>query len=190
MKSYLNIGYVLERKSFPLFLAALNNFVDMKEWSEVGGVYNICRKIMHKHSPDVIYDIGCGKRPTLALMMALNYKVPVHAIDPQLDLSNCKSINRLYMYNLKLKQFIEMSDFKDYNNALVLANHSHASMREVTELLSKFKEWTYLTVPCCIDNRLNNKSGVHYKDIHMHSDKNSVFIYSKSNEAIASIMAQ
>jgi hypothetical protein len=64
MKSYKNIARVVTRKSFPDFLKALNYRVDVKEWSEVGGTFEIVRKVMHVFDADYMYDVGCGKYPT------------------------------------------------------------------------------------------------------------------------------
>lgn len=190
MKSYKNISYVLERKSFPLFLSALNNFVDTKEWSEVGGVYNLCRKLMVNFNPDIIFDVGCGKRPTLALLMALNYKAVVHAIDPQLDNTYCAEIERLNLHSVKLEEFAKSMDIKRETTALILANHSHVSSRYIRAFLSKFKIWVYVTVPCCVSNRLSDEVGVCFKDIHMHTDKNDVYVYSNKKEYLSNMFTK
>lgn len=180
MKSYQNIQNVLERKSFPLFLSALRNFVDTKEWSEVGGVFHVCRQILTDYNPEVVFDIGCGKRPTLALMMVLNYKRDVYAVDPQLDTTYCEGVRNIFLYNTELKEFAKLEESHRYSNALVLANHSHVSTKHMSGFLSRFRKWVYVTVPCCVDNKLTGKVGIHIKDVHMHTDKNDVYTYASS----------
>lgn len=188
MKSHLNLKIVLERKSFPKFLQALNYHVDIKEWSETGGVFSLCRKILHNFAPDDVYDIGCGKRPTLALLMALNYPFNVHAVDPQLDTSYAKAVSRLFLYNLGLRNFAA-AGMPGSNKAMVLANHAHVPAKDMSSFLSGFKEWVYVTVPCCIDNRLASMPCVHYKDPHMHSEKNGVYVYSNVKPLLANLVS-
>ena len=73
MKSSRNLEPVINRRSFADFIEALNGHTDIKEWSEVGGVFRRVRDITSIFEPDLVIDCGCGKRPTLATMMALNY---------------------------------------------------------------------------------------------------------------------
>lgn len=187
MKSHRNIQKVLERKSFPLFLQALNNHVDTKEWSEVGGVFEVCRKLLGNFSPGHVFDVGCGRRPTLALLMALNYPFQVHAVDPNLDLSLCYGVERIHLYNLKLAEFARFG-VPETAMALVLANHSHAPLKEIRTLLGLCKSWVYITVPCCVDNRLRDMAGVHLKDPHMHSEKNDVYVYSNEKGLLSTLL--
>lgn len=190
MKSHLNLKHILDRKSFPLFLKALNNKVDLKEWSEVGGVFASARKILQKYQPEYIFDIGCGKRPTLAMMMALNYGAEVEAIDPQLDLTCGEGVDRYVGRKEKLKEFLSSCGpaYFPEKPILVLANHSHVSKREIMGLLASYNNWVYVTVPCCIDNRLSNTSAITYKDIHMHSDKNDVYVYASDSNFIKHLL--
>lgn len=186
MKSHKNIERILKRKSFKGFIEAMDYHVDIKEWSEVGGVYDIARKILHHFEPEIIMDVGCGKRPTLATIMALNYKIKVVAIDPNLDIGYSKNIERLDLHKETLLSHSKRTDLG--KTVLVLANHSHASKHEISLLLSKTKDWVYVTIPCCMDNKLHNKTSIHYKDIHMHSEKNDVFIFSKDGAILSKIL--
>ena len=187
MKSHRNVQRVLERKSFPEFLKALDNHVDTKEWSEVGGVFELCIKLLRNFSPDCVFDVGCGKRPTLALMMALNYPFRVHAVDPRLNTRLCKGIDRLNLYDIRLSEFVEYGIDKT-DKAMILANHSHASLNEIKALLGKCGSWVYVTVPCCMDNRLRELAGVHIKDVHMHSPKNDVYAYSNNKGLLSGLL--
>lgn len=190
MKSIKNIQQITNRRSFPDFMTAMNYKVDLKEWSEVGGVYNICRTLLKTFNPDIIFDIGCGKRPTLGVIMALNYKIPVYCIDPQLDTELAKNINDIFLKNISLQEYnkILRRRGKSEDKALILGNHSHVSKQEITEFTRFFSEWVYITVPCCIDNKLTNRACVCYKDIHMHSPKNNVFICASNNEYLKGLL--
>jgi hypothetical protein len=192
MKSIKNLQHVMERKSFPDFLKAMNHVVDIKEWSETGGVFNLCRNLLRTFDPDVIYDVGCGRRPTLGALMALNYKKKVVCIDPQLDLTAAESILRLFKYSATLGDYLRESAGTKHQilnvPTLVLANHSHVSKKEVFVLIQKLRTWVYITVPCCVDNRLNNRACVSYKDIHMHSPRNDVFIYASNPALIRNLL--
>ncbi|MFW6310836.1 MAG: hypothetical protein ACOC1K_01225 [Nanoarchaeota archaeon] len=178
IKSSKNIERVLARKSFPDFLKAMNYKVDTKEWSEVGGVLNIAMNIMKVYDPEIIFDIGCGKRPTLATLMALSFKKEVIAIDPQLSNNYAKEIKRLKFYKDKLVNCNLKYTFN--KKVLVLCNHSHVKKKEIKNFLDSFEEWVYLTVPCCVDNRIDNLISLNYRDMHMHTEKNDIFIYSNN----------
>lgn len=190
MKSVKNVSRILSRKSFPDFLKAMNYKTDVKEWSEVGGVLNQAMSILKVFDASIILDIGCGKRPTLATLMALNFKKLVYAIDPQLDTSYSTEIDFLELEPIQLASFTRKNkhQLKNYNKALILCNHSHVSRKEIKLLLDKFDDWVYLTVPCCVDNKLTNLKSIHYKDIHMHTDKNDIHIYSKNENNLRKLM--
>lgn len=183
MKSATNVSRVVERKSFKDFIVAMNYHVDVKEWSEVGGVYEISRRILKHFDPELIMDVGCGKRPTLATLMALNYKCDVVAVDPQLDDQYSSKINRLVKVRTTLLEYAKSVLVK--RRLLLLANHSHAPKYEIMLMLSKSPSWVYVTVPCCVDNKLSNEISIHFKDIHMHSDKNEVFVFSNNQKILS-----
>lgn len=192
MKSIKNIQHILERKSFPDFLKALHYKVDLKEWSETGGVFNLCRCLLHSFSPTVVYDVGSGRRPTLGTLMALNYKTKVVCIDPQLDTTCASEISRLQLHKVPLSEYLRTTFVEDGFDSeaptLILANHSHVSKREARALIQKLKDWVYITVPCCVDNKLSNRSCVSYKDMHMHSARNDIFIYASNPGYIAGLL--
>jgi hypothetical protein len=189
MRSIRNIQQIMGRKSFPDFLAAMNNHVDLKEWSEVGGVYGLSRNILRHFKADHIFDIGCGKRPTLGTLMALNYKAFVYCIDPQLSLDYAKNITRLFLYNEPLSHYLsKIENITITEPTLVLCNHSHVSKKEITKFLAKIDNWIYVTVPCCIDNRLSNKKCISYKDIHMHTPENDVHIYASDDKYLKELL--
>lgn len=192
MKSIKNVQEVLTRKSFPDFMKALNHRVDIKEWSEVGGVFKIARNILQKKKFDIIFDIGCGKYPTLATMVALNIKSSeVIAIDPQLQLSESFDfIKRLDLIKDKLSDVSDLALTGSGLNgsALLLSNHSHATNKEIKRVTNLFKEWIYITVPCCVDNRLHGLKSIHIKDVHSHSPKNDVYICASSPALLCTIL--
>ena len=191
MKSIKNVADILERKSFPEFLEALDYHVDIKEWSEVGGVYKIVRMIMQHYNPDIVFDIGCGKRPTLGTVLALNYKQPVFCIDPILDASLASKIRRLYKYNDTLDEWLNDRDRRQFafrKKALICANHSHSSKTELLALTKCFEEWVLVTVPCCVDNRLNEGVALHMKDRHMHTPKNDIYIWASDTELLKKLI--
>lgn len=193
MRSVKNVERVLKRRSFPDFLSAMNHKVDVKEWSEVGGVLNVAMWILKHFDPHIIMDIGCGKRPTLATLMALNFNKMVWAIDPNLDIEYSKFIRRLHKSKTNLQLFIRekeslLSEYKRTRmKALVLANHSHSSKNDTEKLLSFFSSWVYVTIPCCVDNKLDNVKSIHYKDEYMHTDKNDIYIFSNDSSYLRDI---
>lgn len=177
MRSAKRLVDLLTRKSFLDYVFALNNHIDPKEITECMAMFNIVRKILKDEDVDIIFDIGCGKRPSLGTIMALNYKKPVICIDPQLNTSLCKNIKDIQLYNVGLEEWDIPPDIKNLK-ALVLCNHAHTSKVMMEQFLSNFKDWTYITCPCCKNNKFD--FGRYTKDYHSWSDKNEIFIFKKS----------
>lgn len=177
MRSVKYIAEIMRRRSFPEFFNALDNHVDLKEWSEVGAMFEVARKVLSVSDYDVILDVGCGKRPTLGILMALNYgneKRTVVSIDPQLATTYASNIKYLSKFKGKLSELPKISSGI---KVLVLANHAHVSKNEMKKFLSTLSSWTYVTCPCCIDNKLDD--GKYIKDIHSWSPKNEIYIFNK-----------
>jgi hypothetical protein len=198
MRPFSNIKKIIDRKSFIDFLIAMNNTKDYKEMSEVGGMYKTIESILSQEvctglsednnfkmdfrfKPDFIIDIGCGKRPTLGTIMALNYKYPVICVDPQLSGEYAKNITGMEMHKCTLKEWwIQVKDDEKYKDKkyLLLANHSHVTKKEIkliTEQLASL--WIYITCPCCVDNLLSNRKAIAYKDNNIWSDKNIIYTF-------------
>ncbi len=187
VRSCKNLNQVLLRKSFPDFLAAMNNKVDIKEWSEVGGTFHAARSVLRKFSPDLIVDVGCGKRPTLATMMALNYNTPVVAVDPAVSSEYARDIKRLTLEDMTLKQYSSALEYVSGSSVLVLANHAHCSKTEVRRFLSNYETWVYITVPCCYDNTLT-APGLFKEDLHMHTPKNKIYTQASDKKLLSEIL--
>lgn len=184
MKSAKNLMELMSRKSFLDFLIAMNGHNDVKEWSEVGGVFRIIRKIMKVFNPIHLIDIGCGKRPTLATLLALNYgcggHIITYAVDPQLTGEYSKNIKFLHQIPKRLEEFVrECSSEDTFESVLAISNHGHCKKHEIESLLKQYKKWIYISVPCCVDNRLN-QNAIHFKDIHSFSPRNDIYIYADS----------
>lgn len=197
MRSVKNVQQVLMRRSFPDFLKAMNNKVDIKEWSEVGGVFSAVRSVLRNLKPDIVFEIGCGKRPTLATLLALNYKMPIVAIDPALNLDYAEGIWGLKLVPVTLQGALDNCDLlvelldglvsQDPATALVVANHAHCSRREILALTKMFKHWVYITVPCCVDNTLLAPALVK-EDIHMHTPKNKIYTQASDKKLLSKLV--
>ena len=74
MSNFRHIEYLLKRKCFPNYLKALNFKVDLKEMSECIGMLRVLRNVVRDKNITTAFDIGCGKRPTLGVLMALEIK--------------------------------------------------------------------------------------------------------------------
>jgi hypothetical protein len=125
-----------------------------------------------------IIEVGCGKRPTLATFMAYNYNTTVFAIDPKVDTELCQYTTLLFLYKMKLSEFIEFKKSFEHGATLVLCNHSHVSKKEIEDLTDKMSNWVYLTMPCCVNNVLD-RPYVKFKDEHIWSPENSMFLQDK-----------
>ena len=177
---YKYVKEVMKRKSFPDFFSALGSKVDWKEWSEIYGMYKVVLDTLYKNNfiPDIVFDIGCGKRPTLGAFLALNIKsirnIDVIAIDPQLDKNLCKNIYGIHLYPYTLDEYISGVSLNKKQKALVLCNHAHVSKKQVINFLDNYEEWIYITCPCCVDNQLD--SGLYIVDKNVDSPKNTYYI--------------
>ena len=177
MKSYKYIEFILKRKSFPDFIKAVNFKADMKEWTECIAMFFRILHIIKDKKIDIAFDIGSGKRPTLGAIISLNIKSinKVVCIDPQLDLSLGKNIKGLTLEKETLLNYVDKNKSSKFNDVLICCNHSHVSKKEIYQLMDLCNNWTYITSPCCIDNKLTD--GLYYKDRHIWSPKNEIFTF-------------
>ena len=165
-------------------------------------MFNAARSVLRTLKPDIIFEVGCGKRPTLATMLALNYKTPVVAIDPALSLDYADGIHGLKLVPSTLGDTFKDGEFMDQlleedmwglnltersTTALVVANHAHCSRREILTLTNMFNSWVYITVPCCVDNTLLAPALVK-EDVHMHSPKNKIYTQTNDKKLLAKLV--
>lgn len=184
MSSFKHIEYLLKRKCFPDYLNALNFKVDLKEISECVGMLHIIKNAVRYKSIPTAFDIGCGKRPTLGVLMALEIKSinNIVSIDPQIDITLAKDINGLYLHKKTLAEYCdEKKRYITFSNALICCNHSHVKKEELYKLFNKCDDWTYITNPCCINNKL--KRGLYFCDRHIRSPKNEIYVFEKSENS-------
>jgi hypothetical protein len=141
----------------------------------VKDIKNILKNNQNKNI--VLYDIGCGKRPTLGTYLRLLFPelTSVVCIDPQLDNNLAKNIRYMSLVDDGLLEFSKDSDFSLVDIAIVCCNHAHVNTNMVKKFLDNFKKWYYGTVPCCEDNLLPNIEGDFVKDTYNWSDKNILY---------------
>jgi hypothetical protein len=180
MKSSKRLAEIITKKCFPTLIQAFNWKVDCKEMVEIQCMYSaVARDIVNllKDNPDkkiTLFDIGCGKRPTLGTYFRLMFKSleKVICIDPQLDDSLAKNIRGIQLIPDGLLESFKHIDFEEFDIAIICCNHSHVNEDMIRKLLLKLNKWYYATVPCCVDNMLSNYRGNVIKDTHNWSDKN------------------
>lgn len=181
MKKWKHIEYLLRRRSFPDFIKATGCKADPKEWSECIAMMHRINYAIKDKKIDVAFDIGCGKRPTLGILIALNVKSinKVVCVDPQLDTSLAKDIKGIELEKLYLTDFVNKIKEKSisFGNVLICCNHSHAPKKEIYQLMDLCEDWIYITCPCCVDNKLKN--GLYFKDTAIWSPKNEIFTFYK-----------
>ena len=171
------------------FMDAVGGIADPKEWTEIVGMYWRAKEVMETFKPDIIYDIGCGKRPTLGAFIALNVKSvdTICCLDPQLDDSLGKGIEGLNLLPITLEDYtsrhraaISSYDEKPpIGKALILCNHAHVKKEAIKVFRGLFEDWVYITSPCCVDNRF--PKGEYYKDKNVWSPKNEYFTFKKAH---------
>ena len=164
-------------------MEAVNFHVDIKEISECLGMVNVVKEVTKGQRVFPVFDIGCGKRPTLGILLMLEVKSINHviSIDPQLDVSLAKNINGLYKHDKTLKEFCEtwsaQTNPTKLDNPLICINHGHVNKKELQLLFDKCNNYTYITNPCCVNNKLDK--GLYFKDKHINSPKNEIFVFQK-----------
>jgi len=188
--SYKRLSEIITKRCFLDVVKALDNKIDPKELVEVQCIYNYLSSYVMPTYKDTsinvcIFDIGCGKRPTLGVYLALMYSYNVVSIDPQLDINLANHVNNIKLINKRI-QFIKQSDIPyDFNHIIVIQNHGHVKYRQIRPLLNLAKTWEYITCPCCVDNRIPDKRAMHYKDSHSSSPKNEIYHYRSNLVGIA-----
>ena len=180
MRTPKYICEVLRRRSFPDFLAAMNNKADPKEWSETWAMFRVLLRELktwpEKLKDTIILDAGCGKRPTLAVLVALNLpNARVYAVDPQLDQTCGHATDKAPLQGLTLYK-CSLGEIKitECLPIIVLANHAHIPYSVLKAQTNPTLPWMIITNPCCTDNR--PPSGRYVVDRHIWSPKNTIYI--------------
>lgn len=181
MKTDKYVMEILNRKCTIDFINAIKK-IDIKEWTEIYAMYKRLLNVLTKYptfKPDVVFDIGCGKRPTLGTWIALNIKSinNIICIDPQLDTTLANNINGLTLYNEELEQVLPLLSKKQ--SAIVLCNHSHVTAQTIKQLLNKYEQWIYITCPCCVNNTFPNIGFDGMIDTYVKSPKNTYYTFTK-----------
>lgn len=184
MKPAKRLKEIIEKKCFMDLIDAIRK-VDSKELVEVQCFYHaVCKDIAQilktfKGRKITLFDVGCGKRPTMGTFLRLMYPeiYEVVCIDPQLDLNLAKNIKGISLISKPLEEYYTKKCLEDIDLALVCLNHSHVSKKDIKKFLSHFDNWYYATVPCCVDNILTNVHGEFVKDGLNWSPQNILYKY-------------
>ena len=186
-KSSKYIEYLLGRKCFPDFLEAMGHKADPKEWSECVGMLWRVKDALNRvqwDKVDVLLDVGCGKRPTLGVLVGLNIKSikMVYSIDPQLDMFLPDIAENLFRFRETIQDLNTSTRTRIAQSvsAIICCNHAHVKLSELQHIFKLFKKYIYITSPCCVDNR--PKKGLYYRDNHVWSPKNEYYTYFGGNE--------
>lgn len=181
MKSFKYTSYLLKRKCLREYMEAVNFHFDQKEVSECLGMVKVVKEVMRGQEITTAFDIGCGRRPTLGILLLLEVKSIDQAIciDPQLNINLAKNIKGLHPNGCTLSDWCDnnFGPLGGYKNALICCNHSHVEKRELQRLFKRCNNYTYITNPCCIDNKL--EKGLYFKDKHINSPNNEIFVFKK-----------
>jgi hypothetical protein len=125
------------------------------------------------------FDVGCGKRPTLGIMLAYLRTWEIISLDPKVESrEEHRRVNRFCVYSYKLGEvspFLKPC-FMQYEEIVVCANHSHHQFSEV-ENITQYAGVHYFVNPCCIDNLPKNIKGECYINTKIWSDKNRLYYF-------------
>jgi len=168
MKSFKYIERFFKYRSAIDIVSKLGK-IDLKEINECYAMFEFLRNMLVYSNKGnvVVFDVGCGKRPTFSLMSAHFIKNwEFIAIDPNLEIKDYKT-ERLSCYKCKVEEF----DFSKYTNRTKIGVyiHSHAPAINVFDYL--------FIMPCCIDNLPKNILGFFKIDTNIWYNKNKIYYY-------------
>lgn len=150
---------------------------DLKEITEVFGMYSFMASMewFKDTKRAAVIDLGCGKRPTLALMLAhyISSDWKFYAIDPQLDVRDYKTRN-LTIIKTEVLKLEDLPPIELDRRLIICGNHSHAPVSVLKEL-SLMMCIDYFYCPCCFDLHIPNVFGVFRKDTNIWSPKNTYY---------------
>ena len=168
-------------------------FPNAKEITESMSVYNAYRRHFMiqmdlQDEKNMCICVGDGCTPRTGAIFATRSKWAVCSVDPRLRLQNNyilelhHKIKRLWLYKEKIEKTSWCLD--KINNILVVAVHSHASLKLTVETLkaeihglSTNKKLNIISLPCCVPDDLGIKPDRSYVDMGIHSEKRVINIY-------------
>ncbi len=177
MKIDVRFKRFLERRSTIDIFNKLGK-IDIKELSETIEMFEFIRKsdVWNEKNLNVL-EIGCGKRPTLSLILLHNTKNwKVTAVDPIIEEKDYKT-QRFDYFKCRLRDFAPSLKYK-----VIVGNHSHCDLKEIKEFCLKYNmpKFHYFTCPCCVDNVFRNVVGKFYISSFANTPKN-IYYYQEVN---------
>jgi hypothetical protein len=127
----------------------------------------------------LVLDVGCGKRPTLGIMLAHLRQWEIISIDPKVERRQEHSeIKRFSTYSKPLGEIANFLKhcFHKETEIVVCGNHSHHQFSEV-ENLTQYTAVHYFVNPCCFDNLPKNIKGECYINTKIWSEKNRLYYF-------------
>ena len=150
--------------------------LDLKEITECYGIVLFMKRFpIWSVENALCLDVGCGKRPTLGIMLAHLRKWLITSIDPNLEMKSYDT-HRFMPVKSRLQDVAFSLICQDYKNIILCANHSHHQFDEVREI-TKYTTVHYFVNPCCIDNLPKNVQGQCYINTRIWSDKNKLYYF-------------
>jgi hypothetical protein len=158
--------------------------LDLKELTECYAMVLFMKRFDIWNKKDLlVLDVGCGKRPTLGIMLAHLRKWMVVSIDPAVEHKKEHFFTeRFGTFKGKLESVlwaVESSlknEAVDAKEIIVCGNHSHHQFSEV-ENLTQYTAVHYFVNPCCIDNLPKNIKGECYINTKIWSEKNRLYYF-------------
>lgn len=134
-------------------LLALGIYPDAKEITESMAAFSAVRKYLKQYDPQdpkvTLVSVGDGKQPRTAALFAFKTKWNCISIDPGLDLTKIGTWENKIKRLTCIPQKIEDLSTIYCKKVVIVAVHSHASMRETLNIVQG-EERSLITVPCCI----------------------------------------
>jgi hypothetical protein len=171
MKSSKYLNQFFARKSWKDIVQYMPHKLNLKEITEVMAVWRVARKYVDEVGG--IVDCGSGKWSSMGVLAAFSCKTDIYSVDPREDLIVHKDIKNHKCINKKLCDVI----INKVCPVMLLSCHGHQTLSETKNFLDHFPQWIYITMPCCVDNRIPNRVGEVLVDQYVWSDKNTIYTY-------------
>jgi hypothetical protein len=147
-------------------LLRLGLYPNGKELTESFAMYRAIVRLVGWHRLQdavTLVDVGCGKQPRNAALLALRSRWSCTAIDPNLDPAwedeRMHNVRRLQCRQMRIEDYRCMAD----GPVVVAMVHAHV---DVPTVLRSFRQEQLLlvTMPCCVPSRMDEPPAVDYYD--------------------------
>ncbi len=153
-------------------------FPNTKEITESFGAYHAVRQHVNASFGDSLTGVLCvgdGHTPRTGATFALRSAWQCFSVDPVMN-ARSGVFARLWTYRQKIEDW-DSSVLRGLSHVIVVAVHSHASLKRSVEVVSRFvNRVSVVSIPCCVRNDLM-AAPIVYTDPNIMSEHRTVFVW-------------